>query len=116
MKVGDYVRTEDGEIGIIIECPNGFEKNYGKWFWFDNQYVQRPLRREQIDKSSPNIFDLIEVGDYVNGYKVDDIRKDLIYCCEDNYEDYCLIVKKENIKSIATKEQFESIKYKIGEK
>ena len=47
--------------------------------------------------SSYNIIDLIEVGDYVNGYKVSDIRKDIMYCCEDEFEDYCIKIDKKDL-------------------
>lgn len=62
-----------------------------------------------------NPIDLIEVGDYVNGYRVDlideiDGRKylDLHYMeCEWRY------TFNEDIKSIVTKEQFNSMKYEV---
>ena len=61
-------------------------------------------------KSSPNIIDLIEVGDYVNGEKVTD-KFDYLLAFGNN--DY---YKNENeIKNIVTKEQFEEMEYKIGD-
>ena len=55
---GDYARTKGGEIGKISTIIDD------KVFINTNQYYS------QIIKSSPNIIDLIEVGDYVNGYEV----------------------------------------------
>lgn len=68
-------------------------------------------------KASYNIIDLIEVGDYVNGYKVSDIYNtklkfgdnDVVLTFKSNYDTYYLYV--EDIESIVTKEQFESMKY-----
>ena len=72
---------------------------------------------DDILGASYNIIDLIEVGDYVNGEKVsyiddcDGAMKEYYY----NYED----VEKdcghyfEEIKSIVTKEMFESMKYEV---
>lgn len=99
MKVGDYVRNKYGITQIK-----------------ENVY----LLVEAI-KSSPNIIDLIEVGDYVNGSRVIRIEKSsylednkkLIIICEDS-DDYNSYFEEE-IKSIVTKEQFESMKYRIGE-
>ena len=67
-----------------------------------------------IIKSSPNIIDLIEVGDYVNGHKVvlvDDCKGYMreIYCEDD--EDFG--IWEEMITSVVTKEQFEAMEYKI---
>lgn len=64
--------------------------------------------------ASHNIMDLIEVGDYVNGDKVNRISKDInktLYV-ETGFMNDILYLK--NIKSIATKEQFESMQYKIN--
>ena len=115
MKIGDYVRTNSGDIGIIINCPEQLKKDYGNWLWFETINEQRPIRNEDIIKSSPNIIYLIEVGDYVNGYPVFNIEffedgKFEIELSETYYVD-----KVEDIKSIVTKESFESMEYKVGE-
>ena len=93
MKVGDYVRTN--EFGIQ------------KVKWFDNEepILENGFTALQSSgyKSSPNIIDLIEVGDYVNGILVT-IRM------IDNLEMYF-----NDIKSIVTKEQFKSMEYKVKE-
>ena len=63
--------------------------------------------------ASHNLIDLIEVGDYVNGSKVIDIVENDVYV-SNFYEEQCIgQVSKKNIKSIVTKEQFESIKYEV---
>ena len=68
-------------------------------------------------KSSYNIIDLIQVGDYVNGYPVYETIE-----CPDNTraiviaDDNKSIIWEESsqyIKSILTKEQFESMKYEV---
>ena len=125
MKVGDYVRTKYGEIcklkksrfkDLVYEtdieidrCNDRDCNDYG----FDNNTIQ------DIIKSSPNIIDLIEVGDYVNGDKVffiDDCKgamKEYYYDYE-NPNDDCGHFEEE-IKSIVTKECFESMEYKVKE-
>lgn len=114
MRVGDYVRTKDGKIGKIIQeeyitpCNDKHEYIYltdaDNEMWYDE---------ETIIKSSPNIIDLIEVGDYVNGRIVDDYiyldKLGLIGLTELEKED------EKFIKSIVTKERFESVEYKVGE-
>lgn len=62
---------------------------------------------DQIINANHNIIDLIEVGDYVNGFPVIHKENDILKCG-------LLVQFKENeIKSIVTKEQFESIKYSL---
>ena len=120
LEVGMYVRGKyysyRGKIGKIIKNYNGdleiaYKDNIVKTtvssFIDDNfdingkQYV-----------ASHNIIDLIEVGDYINGMKVTKIcfdkdgEKILTVSC------YLELVNKD-IKSIVTKEQFESMKYSL---
>ena len=70
--------------------------------------------------ASFNIIDILEIGDYVNGNKVDFTNNNNKL----SYEDKCIgfydgdgdITLFENeIKSIVTKEQFEQMAYKVGE-
>ena len=106
MKVGDYVRTKKGEIGRIINYIdeptdyyfNCYETDLKKTF--GSKYI---TEYDNEIKSSPKLIDLIEVGDYVNGVLV---TTRMI----DNLEMYF-----NDIKSIVTKEQFESMEYKVGE-
>ena len=66
--------------------------------------------KQDFKKASHKIIDLIEVGDYVNGFRVVYINHKYEYL-EVSDEEY--IINKEDIKSIVTKEQFESMSYKI---
>ena len=86
MKVGDYVRNKYGIAKVIdIENNNGidvlvFDKNIcflvnkktGEIT--EDKLLNKLAIIEDIDinkiNSSSNIIDLIEVGDYVNGYEV----------------------------------------------
>lgn len=104
-----YVRTKDGDIGKIGVIIDGLV------FINTNQYYST------VSKASNNIIDLIKVGDYVNGYKVTSIQeveepyypKRLLFVEEP--PDYVLqCFNNEDIKSIVTKEQFESMSYEVG--
>ena len=106
IKVGDYVRTTIGEIGKIIDCPEQLKQNYGNWLWFETKEEQRPIRKEDIKTSSPNIIDLIEKGDYVNGKEVFNPNS-----LKWLYKDMGDEVK--DIKTIVTHEQMEAMEYKI---
>lgn len=121
MEVGDYVRTNRGIIAKIIKVNStgSITCDRSVYYGFNVVNSKRILKDfSSIIKSSPNIIDLIEVGDYVNGSKVLDIAqapKKALYV-EDNKQKCGLIpITNEDISSVITKEQFESMEYKIGE-
>ena len=107
LKEGMYVRTKKGKI-YKFESDNSMAKNGAKKYMVNCSY---------------NIIDLIEEGDYVNGHQVYEVDRE---CCRitlngGSYGDefrltYLRPALGENmgIKSIVTKEQFESISYKVN--
>lgn len=101
LKEGMFVRTNEGIITKIIEIDkDGFER-FDKLVDFTNY---------EITKASYNIIDLIEVGDYVNGYRVkQDEEGKLYYHKIIGYD----LLEKCNIKSIVTKEMFANAEYKV---
>ena len=111
MKVGDYVRTDIGEIRKVVRVTDDL-------YVLDKDIVF--AHKDKIKKSSPNIIDLIEVGDYVNGYYVNEIT-DIdtglpILCNFDlNTMRWTPLEEIDIWYSIVTKEQFESIEYKVGD-
>ena len=69
---------------------------------------------EDIVNHSKNIIDLIEVGDYVNGYKVLNVYDNYIEINNPELLYDCIVyekVRENNIKSILTKEQYKSVEY-----
>ena len=124
MKVGDYVRTKDGYISRIKELGINVYTDLGCW------------SEDYVIKSSPNIIDLIEVGDllkieyYSLRYERRVERLFEVTFNEDNYIalenthcDFRIIDGEwlENdkelqpiIKSILTKERFLRMEYRIG--
>ena len=110
MKVGDYVRTNDGNIFQITGSDIEFASEIGS----DGNL---PFNAKII---SSEIIDLIEVGDYVNGYKVTYVASEEpcpsgkfvdIDCDKDSSDSYFF---DNEIKTIVTHEQFESMEYKLG--
>lgn len=113
MTEGDYVRTKYGieKITDIKEWVNF--QGYEKIITTDKNQYETLYEQSEIIKSSPNIIDLIEVGDYVNGYLVieKDINNELRYIdLKDRNMKY---VKYLDIKSIVTKEMFSSVEYRV---
>ena len=114
LEVGMYFRDKDGYIDTIRDL-----------YIYDNSIFTCRINtvgrlKGEIKKASHNLIDLVEVGDYVNGVRVDEIitqTKDkmcfrYIYYLDDND---VYTVHFEQIKSIVTKEQFASVEYKVGE-
>lgn len=115
LEEGMYVRTSKGKI-------RKFESN--------NSMARVPF----MIKCSYNIIDLIELGDFVNGYKIDYInlncetpflRSNQPYRVDNTL--YSTLIEKgkdynqplhfyeEDIKTILTKEQYENNCYKVEE-
>lgn len=118
LEEGMYIRNEDGYILNLTK-----ENIYG---------YKSLIGNSNIKIKSHNIIDLIEVGDYVNGYKIDYInlncetpflRSNQPYRVDNTL--YSTLIEKgkdynqplhfyeEDIKSIVTKEQFDSMKYEV---
>lgn len=105
LEVGMYVRTETGQIGKITNFDGSMARvDTDKFITYKNF-------NSEITKASHSIIDLIEEGDYVNGCKViKNTLKDggnIVIVQGSN----CFT--NEDIKSIATKEQFKAIEYKV---
>lgn len=135
MKVGDYVRTKQGieKIKVVEENFMGDENcifyatDNKEWNGaYNGKYNGFTNRNRTIIKSSPNIIDLIEVGDYVNGSKVVDIsiigkdKEKWVWVeqmedTDNKYGDDYVGYNNNQIKSIVTHEQFSQMEYRIGE-
>ena len=104
-----FVRTKEGKI---LKCFKSESMNLPIYYVIGsktNSYVEY----QDVKKVSENIIDIVEVGDYVNGYRVSCISGVTKNIYTDDINIY--FKKEEDIKSIVTKEQFEAMAYKIGE-
>lgn len=114
LEVGMYIRTNLG-----IEKITSLESEYNcliAGVGTEKGYIQK----KRVVKASRNLIDLIEVGDYVNGYKVlikssECGRPILVYGINTNDKQIAITIYEEDIKTIVTKEQFANMEYKVGE-
>lgn len=108
ININEYVRTDNGIIGKYVKyrgIEDTIETN-NKWIGFDIE--------KDIVKHSSNLIDLIECGDYVNGYIV---RRTYL----DGETHYIKLGEQitgnrtynDDIKTVVTKEMMESISYKV---
>ena len=123
LDVGMYVRTDTGKIGKIVNT----EKGIGSLLYvLDVDLPNYAHIKQEFIKASHDIIDLIEVGDYVNGYKISGVYDDdgvvneynlkhkkclgkNIY--DEDYQEY--LIYEEEIENIVTKEQMEAMQYKV---
>ena len=124
LEVGMYVRLHGkiGKIEHICMCEQcklrGFYEPVVDFGHEGSDYVSIYWKDDL--KASHNIIDLIEVGDYVNGCCVTEITKfpkdnfkTIITETSNGFEDETEWFRNEEIESIVTKEQFESMSYKV---
>ena len=111
MKIGNYVRYKNGEIEQI----HSFAEKDNPLF---NILVNARYHNANEIKKYGKLIDLIEEGDLVNNHIVGRVLYEYATIDKVKYldlEGVNILVLNEDIKSIVTKEQFESMEYKVGE-
>ena len=122
LKEGMYIRTKLNDFCNLVAIRKIIEIDYedDNKFWVDDYIIdtfgdeQNKLSEEDVDKASFDITDLIEIGDYVNGSPVCDIKQDengKTWVYTDSEYRYGYL--KEEIKSVVTKEMFYLVKYEV---
>lgn len=124
IEAGEYVRTKKRGIFKVLsirKTPYGYlcgtTDNLNNGTFTIGKGGTAEIKKDII-KHSKNIIDLIEVGDYVNGYRVDRIVEDL----SDNRNSFVVCneylgekqrYKQHNIRAVVTHEQFAQMEYKL---
>lgn len=111
---GMLARTTNGIIGIIInanedEMMNGPELKVNEKIYC--------VERDSIKEIKENIIDLIECGDYVNGYRIDNIINGVLVNRAVGLDRSGVLTPivqyEQDIKTILTKEQMEANQYVV---
>lgn len=107
-----YVRYKRSSNGYGIEPPERIAKvldriNNSDFLKLD---TKQDILESDVVKADRKIIDLIKVGDYVNGELVCEGAEGLCVW----YGEECVELEDEDIESILTKEQFETIVYKVN--
>ena len=111
----DYVRLNTGEIVKVIGIKeNNVNKKAIYYGFYDTDWFDSGA----VENFSEKIIDLIEVGDFVNGYKVSD-KNGTLLCTNIKGIDrsgYYIPISQygDGIKTILTKEQYQANCYKVG--
>lgn len=128
LEVGQFVRFKDKRgneyIRKIVEIPE--DNRYASLYLDKDANYSKGLSIKNVIKASYNIIDILEVGDYVNGYKVEEVNNNLnehkgicnsldtylwVVNVLDEFEE--IVIFEKDIKTILTKEQFEKMSYKV---
>ena len=123
IKVNEFVRTKYGEIAKVIEYKDEivFDKEIKFYGMYRGYICEDEL--DFIVKHSPNLKDLIQKDDFVNGDRV--VAIDYAEDENGNYVDvlgimeidddyaYPIELRVINIQEVVTKEMMESISYKV---
>ena len=122
IEVGEYVRTKEG----VIDKVQNYSFGQNIWHCENGMCIDEcnciGTYLEDIVKHSKIISEVVEVGDYVNGYKVISIDtnapndcKECIELDRNNTYEYQWISKNE-IETILTKEQYQANCYTVERK
>lgn len=122
LEEGMYVRFKDKRGSHYIKKITSVNTEYpGKLY--AGIYIDKTANNcngvslKNIINASHRLIDLIDKGDYVNGYKVlwvyntEIAKSGPLYVVIDNHNDGESRIVEEDIKDIVTKEQFNSMKY-----
>lgn len=129
LEEGMYVRFKDKRGSHYIRKITSVNTEYpGKLY--AGIYIDKTANNcngvslKNIINASHRLIDLIDKGDYVNGYKVlwvynTEIAKisesETLYVVIDNHDGGESRIMEKDIIDIVTKEQFNSMKYVVGE-
>lgn len=116
IKEGEYIRTTQGYIAKVEYAEEDIIMCDSTIFI---DYEEAPILVDEqiklITKHSFNIIDLIEIGDYVNGHKVIQTKSMIKGNLEVEAQGFLgkYFISYEEVKTIVTKEQFNSVMYKV---
>ena len=134
LREGMHVRTKYNDFCNMVAIRKIDEFDDDGSFWIDDYIIdtygdeQNKLHEEDVEFASEDIVNVIKPGDYVNGERVIALRKDIperyihmnskdnfIFVDYDLENSWYYGIDTDKIKTVVTKEQFESVKYEVKE-
>lgn len=113
-----YIRTKDGiiaKVDYIDDDTIFFDKDLYRTYGDGIDFLEKD-NLERIVKASYNIIDILEVGDYVNGCYIQEIKSlkdNVMVCMLDSDYEFTSTITNKDIKSIVTKEMYSSVEYRV---
>lgn len=120
IEVGEYVRINNDFRIIALGIGKVIKINQDTIYVKMNFELPFAFKLENIAKHSKNLIDLVEDGDYVNGYKIIAINYKENYITIQNINEFgengIKVLQEDEIKTILTKEQMEANCYTLERK
>lgn len=124
LEVGMYVRTKWGDIRKIESVWNDTDFNVDKTYYnynIEEDTLGCVLNEDIIKEPSFNIVDLIKAKDIILGtdgklYQCWKVYKDYVFTYSKNKQGQTVTLVDYQIDKVLTKEQFEQMSYKVGDK
>ena len=117
IEVGEYVRINNDFRIIALGIGKVIKINQDTIYVKMNFELPFAFKLENIAKHSKNLIDLVEDGDYVNGYKIIAINYKENYITIQNINEFdengIKVLQEDEIKTILTKEQMEANCYTL---
>ena len=126
LKEGMYIRTKYNDFCNMVAIRKIDEIDDDGSFWIDDYIIdtygdeQNKLHEEDVEFASEDIVNVIKPGDYVNGYLVTAVSKDvygetIVFVGQRLIEEagYYRSYYSKDIKTIVTKEQFALMEYEV---
>lgn len=116
IEVGEYVRINNDFRLIALGIGEVIRINQDTIYVKMNFELPFAFKIENIAKHSKNLIDLIEVGDYVNGYEVTDkylFAGEMPVIETEGNDTNCKCLCEKDIKTILTHEQYEANCYTV---
>lgn len=120
IEIGEYVRINNDFRLIALGIGKVIKINQDTIYVKMNFELPFAFKLENIAKHSKNLIDLVEDGDYVNGYKIIAINYKENYITIQNINEFdengIKVLQEDEIKTILTKEQMEANCYTVERK
>lgn len=124
LEVGMFIRTKWGDIRKIESVWNDTDFNVDKTYYnynIEEDTLGCVLNEDIIKEPSFNIVDLIKVKDIILGtdgklYQCWKVYKDYVFTYSKNKQGQTITLVDYQIDKVLTKEQFEQMAYKVGDK
>ena len=124
LEVGMFIRTKWGDIRKIESVWNDTDFNVDKTYYnynIEEDTLGCVLNEDIIKEPSFNIVDLIKAKDIILGtdgklYQCWKVYKDYVFTYSKNKQGQTVTLVDYQIDKVLTKEQFEQMSYKVGDK
>lgn len=114
VQMNEYFRTKEGIIGYINEKYTTNVKEYNNWVIIQWKKGYNIFKRDDTDEiiyHSKKLSDLVIAGDFINGYRVLEIRGDKALIYKNARVSHWVKLEDKIIQEFLTKEEYDRRKF-----